>query len=232
MGANVGTGILIVRLGGVFMKLRLGLVAVMMAAFCGLGAQEGGGAFEGQIAVHCTLKKALSSRDAKVGQEIAAMTEKPATINGVAIPRGSMLTGHVVDATAFKKGENGGSLTIVFDKMEPKKGAAFPVEASVYRIALSENQILARKSDQDLGMRGSAAEQQTTSAARAGTDNMDNHVSGMESGAGAAVHVVSAIPGVALSAVAGGEKSAIMLAPKDDVNLAGSTEMVIGVKAK
>ena len=214
------------------MKLRVGIAAVMIAAFCTLAAQGQGGAFEGQIPVNCTLKKALSSRDAKVGQEIAAVTEKPVTINGVAIPRGSLLSGHVVDVAAFKKGQNGGSLTIVFDKMEPKKGAAFPVEASVYRIALSENQILGQKSDVDMGMRGSAAEQQTTSAVRGGSDSMDNHVTGMESGSGAAVHVVSAIPGVALSAVAGGEKSAIMLAPKDDVNLAGSTEMVIGVKAK
>jgi hypothetical protein len=204
----------------------------MMAAFCTLAAQQPGGAFEGQIPVNCTLKKALSSRDAKVGQEIAAVTEKPATINGVAIPRGSMLTGHVVDATAFKKGENGGSLIVVFDKMEPKKGTAFPVEASVYRIALSENQILGSKTDAEMGLRGTAAAAQTTAAVRGGSDNMDNHVTGMQSASGAPVHVVSAIPGVALSAVGGGERSAIMQAPKDDVNLAGSTEMVIGVKAK
>jgi hypothetical protein len=214
------------------MKLRPGIAVVMMAAFCTLAAQEAGGAFEGQIPVNCTLKKGLSSRDAKVGQDIAAVTEKPTTINGVAVPRGSLLTGHVVDAAPFKKGENGGSLTIVFDKMEPKKGTAFPVDASVYRIALSENQVLGQKQDVDMGMRGSASEQQTTSAVREGTDNMGNHVTGMESGAGAAVHVVSAIPGVALSAVAGGQKSAIMLAPKDDVNLAGSTQMVIGVRPK
>jgi len=214
------------------MKLRLGLAVVVTAAVCTLAAQEPSGAFEGQVAVNCSLKKPLSSRNAKVGEEIAAVTEKPTTINGVAIPRGSMLTGHVVDAAPFKKGENGGSLTIVFDKMQPKKGTAFPVEASVYRIAESEDQILGQKSNVDLGMRGSAAEQQQTAAVRGGNDNMENHVSGMESGSGAAVHVESAIPGVALSAVAGGEKSAIMLAPKDDVNLAGSTEMVIGVKAK
>ena len=214
------------------MKLKLGIVVVVTAAFCALAAQEPGGAFEGQTAVNCTLKKALSSRDAKVGQEIAAVTEKPTTINGVAIPRGSMLTGHVVDTTAFKKGEQSASLTIVFDKLEPKKGTAFPVEASVYQIAMSENQRLAHRSDVDMGMRGSAAEQNTTSAVRGGSDNMDNHVSGMASAAGAPVLVESKIPGVALSAVAGGERSAVMTASKDDVNLAGSTEMVIGVKAK
>ena len=214
------------------MKLKLGVAAAMMAAFCTLAAQEPSGAFEGQVPVNCTLKKALSSRDAKVGQEIAAVTEKPATINGVAVPRGSMLTGHVVDATPFKKGGNGSSLTIVFDKLEPKKGTAFPVEASVYRIDLSENQILGQKQHVDMGMRGSAAEANATSAVRGGSDNMENRVTGMESASGAPVHVVSAIPGVALSAVAGGEKSALMVAPKDDVTLAGGTAMIIGVKAK
>ena len=39
---------------------------------------------------------------------------------------------------------------------------------------------------------------------------------------GAAVHVMSAIPGVALSAVAGVERSAIMVAAKDDVNMLGA----------
>ena len=214
------------------MKLKLVVPAVMMAAVCTLAAQEPSGMFEGQIPVNCTLKKALSSRDAKVGQEISAVTEKAATINGVAIPRGSLLTGHVVDVTAFKKGQNGGSLTIVFDKLEPKKGTAFAVDASVYRIALSENQVLSQRNDQDMGMRGTTDEMNTTSAVRGGADNMTNRVQGTESASGAAVHVVSAIPGVALSAVAGGAKSAVMLAPKDDVNLAGSTEMVVGVKAK
>jgi hypothetical protein len=133
--------------------------------------------------------------------------------------------------TAFKKGENGGSVTIVFDKLEPKKGTAFPVEASVYRISLSDNQIQARRSDVDMGMRGSQAEQQTTSAVRGGADNMNNRVQGMES-TGGAVKVVSAIPGVALSAVTGGEKSGTMTASKDDVDLAGGTEMVVGVKSK
>src|ERR1700761_9374943 len=130
------------------MSLRLGLAVLMAAADCSVAAQEPSGAFEGQIPVNCTLKKALSSRDAKAGQEIAAVVEKPTTINGVAVPRGSLLTGHVVDATAFKKGENGGSLTIVFDKMEPKKGTAFAVDASVYRIALSDNQVQAGRGNQ------------------------------------------------------------------------------------
>ena len=46
------------------MKLRLGVAVALTAAVCTLAAQEPSGAFEGQVAVNCTLKKALSSRDA------------------------------------------------------------------------------------------------------------------------------------------------------------------------
>jgi len=211
-------------------RVAMALAAVLMCGTC--VAQEAGGAFQGQVPVQCTLKKGLSSRDAKVGQEITAVTEKPTTINGVAVPRGSLLTGHVVDATPYKKGGQSASLTIVFDKLEPKKGTAFPIEASVYRIGLSDSQIQAQRSDVDMGMRGSAAEQNTTSAVRGGTDRMDNTMQGMESGSGAPVHVVSAVPGVALAAAAGGDRSAVMSATKQDVELAGGAELVIGVKAK
>lgn len=216
------------------MKLRLGIavVALGLLSTSALG-QEASGEFAGQTPVSCTLKKPLSSRSAKAGQDIMAVTEHPAKVNGTDIPRGSLLTGHVVDVTPYRKGGQSGSLTIVFDKLEPKRGTAFAVEASVYRIALSENQVQAQRSDNavDMGMRGSAAEQQTTSAVRGGQDNMDDRIQGMQSTAGP-VKVMSAIPGVALSAISGGERSGVMTSSKDDVDLAGGTEMVVGVKSK
>lgn len=214
------------------MKLRVG-VAVLATMMCATGfAQDPSGAFAGQVPVNCTLKKGINSQNAKVGQEISAVTEKPATVNGVAIPRGSTLTGHVVDVTPYKKGGQAASLTVVFDKLEPKKGTAFPVETSVYRIGLSDAQMQGQKHDVDIGLRGSAAEQQTTSAVRGGSDQMDNTVQGMASTSGAPVRVVSTVPGVALSAVAGGERSAIMTASKQDVQLGNGAELVVGVKAK
>jgi hypothetical protein len=60
---------------------------------------------------------------------------------------------------------------------------------------------------------------------------MNNTVQGMESTSGP-VKVVSAIPGVALSAISGGEKSGILTASKDEIDLMGGTKMVIGVKSK
>jgi hypothetical protein len=202
------------------MKLRLGTAVVMMAAVFSLGAQEPTRAFEGQVAVTCTLKKALNSRDATEGQEITAMTEKPAKINGVAIPRGSLLTGHVVNATPYKKGEPIASMTIVFDKVEPKKGTAFPVDASVLGIGLSDAQVQGKRQDLDVGMRGSGTEAKVTVRDDA------NQVSNGSDGMG------SAIPGVSLSTMPGGDRSAIMTSLGQNVALAHGTEMVIGVKAK
>lgn len=214
------------------LKPGIALLAAGLLSATAIG-QESGGAFAGQVPVNCSLKKSLSSRNAKVGQDIMAVTEKPTKVNGTEIPRGSMLTGHVVDVTPYKKGESA-SITVVFDRLQPKKGDSFAVEASVYRISLSDNQIQAQRNDrdaQDMGMRGTQTEQMTTSAVRGGSDNMNNHVAGMESVSGP-VKVVSAIPGVALSAVSGGAKSGIMTSSKDDVDLAGGTEMVVGVKSK
>lgn len=210
------------------MRLRLviGALAVGLLSTAAL-AQEPGGEFAGQVPVSCTLKKSLSSRNAKVGQEIMATTEHPAKMDGAEIPRGSLLTGQVVEVTPYKKGGQSGSLTIVFNKLEPKKGTAFAVEASVYRIALSENQIEEQRNVASMGTQESTAAQQTTAAVRNGMDQMKSVVA-----ADGTVTVSSAVPGVALSAVTGGEKSGIVTAQSGDVDLAGGTRMVVGVKSK
>lgn len=208
------------------MTVGLAIVAVGLLSTAAM-AQEPSGAFAGQVAVSCTLKKPLSSRNAKVGQDITATTEHPAKVNGTEIPRGSVLTGHVVDVTPNKKGGPSGSLTIVFDELEPKKGTAFPVEASMYQIALSENQVNEQRNVASMGTQESTAEQQTTGAVRNGMDQLNNPV-----GADGTVTVSSAIPGVSLSAVTGGATSGIVTAKSGDVDLAGGTRMVVGVKSK
>lgn len=207
------------------------LIAPALVFALGSAAAQSG-AFSGQVPVNAALKGGLSSRNAKVGQAISAVLEKPATIDGTAFPRGSMLLGHVVDVTKHAKTSPNGSLTVVFDHIKPKSGDPVAVHASIYRIALSDDQITAQRHDVDMGMRGSAAEMNTTSAVRGGIDQNANSVQGMQSGSNAPVQVVSAIPGVALSAVVSDEKSGIMSAQNADVDLASGTELVVGVKVK
>lgn len=213
------------------MKVRVSILALVVV-FCVSGAHAQSGAFAGQVAVNVSLKQPLSSRNAKVGQDVTAALEKPVSIDGAALPKGSILQGHVVDVTKHTKATPNGSLTIVFDHAKPKNGEPVAIRASVYRIALSEDQVLARQRDVDMGMRGTATERNTTSAIRENTDRDNHMVQGMQSVAGAPVQVVSAVPGVALSAVSGEERSGIMTAKNADVELGAGLEMVIGVALK
>lgn len=210
------------------------LTALFFATIALLGtAGAQSGAFAGQTPVNAALKQTLSSRNAKPGQEITATTEKPVTLGSTTIPKGSLLMGHVVDVTKHSKETPDGSLTVVFDHIKPKSGGdGVAIRASVYRISLSENQILGQHRDVDSGMRGTASELNTTSAQREITDLEARTVQGLQSSANAPVRVVSAVPGVSLSAVASEEKSGIMTARNADVDLGASMEMVVGVSPK
>jgi hypothetical protein len=216
------------------MNAKLSTIALITALFCGVSpAQDApSGAFAGQIPVNASLKKALSSRDAKTGQEISATTEAPLTINGTTLPKGTILIGHVVDVTKHSKDTPNGSITIVFDHAQPKKGDPVGIRASVYKISLSESQILGQRVDGDMGMKGSNQEKYTSAAIRQDSDLQGRSVQGGVSAAGAPVHVVSAVPGVALSAVASDEKSGIVTSQNHDVDLGAGLELVVGVSLK
>ena len=216
------------------MNAKLGTIALMTGLFCTLSPAQDtpGGPFAGQVPVNASLKKTLNSKDAKVGQEIIATIEDAATINGTPLPKGTILLGHVVDVTRHSKETPNGSLVIVFDHEQPKKGDPMEIRSSVYQISQSENQIRGQNQDVDLAMRGSAHENSTTSSARGKADMDAYYVAGQESKAGAPVHVVSSVPGVALSAVASNTKSAIMTAHNHDVELESGMKLVVGVALK
>lgn len=204
-----------------------------LLCFCSVSrAQDSpSGAFAGQVPVSATLKKVLNSKDATAGQEISAVTEQAVTLGTTTFPKGSVLLGHVVEVNPHTKDTPNGSITIVFDHAQPKKGTPVDITSSVYRISLSADQLKAQQPDADVGMRGSANEARATAQFE---DNglHDPKINGIVSKAGAPVQVVSAVPGVALSAVASDTKSAIMTARNENVFLDTGTELVVGVKLK
>lgn len=216
------------------MKVKLTVSALIPILFCGISlAQDApGGAFAGQVPVDASLKKELNSKVVKVDQEFTASTEKAVVINNTTLPKGTLLLGHVVAVTRHTKETPNGSITIVFDHAQVKKADPIAIRASVYKISLSEGQILGQKSDVDVGLRGSAAETNATAAIRGTTDQEGRTVEARQAAAGAPVHVISMVPGVALSAVASDTKSAILSADKHDVELGAGMEMVIGVAVK
>lgn len=213
------------------MNAKLSTIALTSIIFCGiLPAQETpSGPFAGQVPVHASFKKTLSSKNAKVGDAISATVEAPTSINGTSLAKGTMLLGRVVDVTKHSKETPNGTLVIVFDHEQPKSGDPVAIHASVYRISLSENQMRGQDQDVDLAMRGKGNENSTTSSARGKADMDAHYIDATESKAGSPVHVVSSVPGVALSAVASNNKSAILTAHNHDVELESGTEMVVGV---
>jgi uncharacterized protein (DUF2141 family) len=216
------------------MNVKLHTIALIALLSCGVSlAQDApSGPFAGQVPVNASLKKFLTSKDAKVGQEITATTEKPVTLNNVTLPKGTLLLGHVVDVTKHTKETPNGSLTVVFDHMQQKKGDPLAIRASIYKISMSEGQVLGGRPDVDMGMRGSQSEKYTTADVRETTDMEGRTVKGTTSAANAPVRVISLVPGVALSAVASDTKSGIMTSANKDVELDGGLELVIGVAAK
>jgi hypothetical protein len=94
-----------------------------------------------QNEVHATipvqLTKSLDAKKLKAGDEVIAKTSVPLQGNGVTIPSGSKVIGHVTQAQARSKGDPQSSLGIVFDKIELPGGKELPMQGYIQAIAPS-----------------------------------------------------------------------------------------------
>jgi hypothetical protein len=80
----------------------------------------------------------LSTRNAKVGDVIAAKTLKTAKLSdGTEIPKGSKIVGKVSTVTSKKAGNGNAMLTFTLDQIEVKGGAAVPIHGLVVAIGPS-----------------------------------------------------------------------------------------------
>ncbi|HEX3968713.1 MAG TPA: hypothetical protein VHW70_12155 [Edaphobacter sp.] len=213
-------------------KLRLFSFLTVMFCMWANAQDTPTAAFAGLISVNVSLKGRVSSRDAKAGQIVTTTLETPATIGGTVLPRGTMLIGHVVDVIKHSKETPDGLVSILFDEAKPKKGEPINIRASIFKIMLSEANLHAMNTDTASGMRGAGGTDINTAVTRSNIDQNNHAGKGMQSGADAPVQVMSTIPGVALSAVASDDKSGIMTAKNQDVDLPASMDMVIGVSLK
>jgi hypothetical protein len=215
-------------------KLRLLSLLMMMMTFCAwaLAQDASTGAFAGLVSVNVSLKGNVSSRDAKAGQIVMTTVETPATVGGTVLPRGTMLIGHVVDVIKHSKETPDGLISILFDQAKPKKGEPINIRGSIFKIMLSDANLHAQNTDTASGMRGAAGTDMNTAVMRSNIDQNNHTGKGMQSVTDAPVQVMSTIHGVALSAVAGDDKSGIMTAKNQDVDLPASMDLVIGVALK
>lgn len=86
--------------------------------------------------VNAELNSTLDSRKAKVGDKVEARTtEALKDDNGVVVPKGTKLIGHVTQTSAREKGDEKSTLAIQFDKAVPKKNEEIAMNFIVMAIA-------------------------------------------------------------------------------------------------
>jgi len=77
------------------------------------------------------LVKPLDSKKVKVGDEVVAKTSVGMKGNGMLIPKGGKVMGHITEAQARSKGDSQSSLGIAFDKVELADGRWLAIQATI-----------------------------------------------------------------------------------------------------
>lgn len=98
------------------------------------GQQQGGGVIPVELA------KSLDAKKLKQGDAVEARTSAEMNgPNGLVIPRGSKVIGHITEAHARSKGDQQSSLGVVFDKLEVKGGQELPANATIQAVGAAPN---------------------------------------------------------------------------------------------
>jgi hypothetical protein len=97
-----------------------------------LQTSASGGQEQGFLAVELT--KTLDAKNLKPGAEVKAVVSQRK--NGMSLPLGAKVIGHVTEARARSKGDAQSSLAIVFDKIVPQgTGSAAPIRGTLRAVA-------------------------------------------------------------------------------------------------
>ncbi|HMF63741.1 MAG TPA: hypothetical protein VK608_06600 [Edaphobacter sp.] len=211
--------------------------------------------------VNAELVSKLDSKTAKTGDSVVVQTKASIkTADGTEIPKGSKLVGHVLGAQASGAGENS-QVAIQFDHFELKGGKSMPVHSQIQAIAPaggggSTTASAAMGGDAPSGSPAGGSSSPGASGANGGSrassapraTGGDSGPAAAGNGAPAAGTVVAttgkiairttSIPGVLLANNAPGQQdprmaqaSSILLGAKQDIQLDGGTQMVLGVAA-
>jgi len=199
------------------------------------------------------LVSKLDSKTAKTGDSVVLQTKASAkTADGTEIPKGSKLVGHVLAAKPSGAGENS-QVALQFDHIELKGGQNLPIHSQIESIAPAGG-AASTAATSSPSTNGSASP--STSAANGGgsasgapqTAGGNPGTAPAANSAPAAGTVVArtgniaiattSVPGVLLANNAPGQQdprmsqaSSILLGAKQDIQLDGGTQMVLGVSA-
>jgi len=211
----------------------------------------------GMSPVNAELISKLDSKTAKTGDSVVVQTKASVkTLDGTEIPKGSKLMGHVMAVHASAAGDNS-QVVIQFDHLELKGGQSVPVHSQIQSIAPaggatsaavsgpaaggSSNAGASNPSASGTSSRASGAPQSTTGgdtgAATAGNSAPPAAGTVVARTGNIAIRTTS-IPGVLVANNEPGQPdprmaqaSSILLGAKQDIQLDGGTQMVVGVSA-
>jgi hypothetical protein len=198
----------------------------------------------------------LDSKTAKTGDSVVVQTKAPVkTADGTEIPKGSKLVGHVLGAKPSGAGENS-QVVLQFDHFELKGGQNLPVHSQIQSIAPAGGAAATSGSGAMSGPPAGGTSNPSTNGTNGGSmargapqsAGGDPGAAPAGNGAPAAGTVVArtgniaiattSVPGVLLANNAPGQQdprmaqaSSILLGAKQDIQLDGGTQMVLGVAA-
>jgi hypothetical protein len=86
--------------------------------------------------VNGELVTRINAKKAKAGQPVVIKTtEKAATADGVVIPKGSKILGHITDVQPHTKQNPNAKVTLQFDKAQLKSGQTLPIKSVIESVA-------------------------------------------------------------------------------------------------
>jgi hypothetical protein len=203
--------------------------------------------------VNGELVSKLDSKTAKTGDSVVVQTKASAkTADGTEIPKGSKLVGHVLAAKPSGAGENS-QVALEFDHIELKGGQNLPIHSQIQSIApaggaASTAALSGPSASSPANPSTSAANGASSASGAPQTSGVTPGTAPAANGAPAAGTVVArsgniaiattSVPGVLLANNAPGQQdprmaqaSSILLGAKQDIQLDGGTQMVVGVSA-
>jgi hypothetical protein len=203
------------------------------------------------------LVSKLDSKTAKAGDSVVVQTKASVkTADGTEIPKGSKLVGHVLGAKASATGENS-QVVLLFDHFELKGGQNLAVHSQIQSItpaggaaamsasgATSGPPAGGSSSPSAAGAGGTSGSMASGSPQRTGGDpaatagNSAPAPGTVVAKTGNIAIATTSVPGVLLANNAPGQQdprmaqaSSILLGAKQDIELVGGTQMVLGVAA-
>jgi hypothetical protein len=206
--------------------------------------------------VNGELVSKLDSKTAKAGDSVVVQTKTTAkTADGTEIPKGSKLMGHVIGVHASEAGDNS-QVVLKFDHLELKGGQSVPIQSQIESIGSAAGATSAAMSEAPAASSAAGASSAgSTSPGASGSSRASaapQSTAGGSSGAAAqgsapaagtvvartgniAIRTTS-VPGVLVANNEPGQRdprmaqaSSILLGAKQDVQLDGGTQIVVGV---